>query len=200
MMDDLESRLSLALKKTLLQWLIPTVEHSIKAEYEKLKGPPYHIHLQARSGHLSKWPETAATYLKYANINNNDFHKFSCGSYDYTKFNYEVRSDVDFAKLFLQPKMVHKYMFSNFDDCALPVVLKLLCSVPAFSQETQEAAAAVRDVRNEWSCNRNKAWGGVKIANSFKKMKQLIKSFKFSAAKEGQILGKLSECESKGNK
>ena len=72
--------------------------------------------------------------MKYENINANDKKvksRLYKKKYDYSKFNYKVKSHVDFGKLFLE---IHMAKFTAFDEtCDASAVLNLLGKIPIFS-------------------------------------------------------------------
>ena len=72
----------------------PYLENNILNEYDVLK-ESHNIHVQK----IHKFPSPKYSHdLHYKNINNNE-------TKDKRKFNYEVKSHVDFGKLFLQNHM-----------------------------------------------------------------------------------------------
>ena len=172
----------------------PVVEHSLHAEYQKLRSSAHSIHVQtAAGGLLKKHPK----HLKYENINGNDTHKLPTGKFDFSKFDYKVTNHVDFAKLYLQPFMAK---FNAFDDrCDGSAVLLLLGDVPAFSSAVQSSAKTVREhVRNEWAhCNFTE-WDAAKFQSCFHEMQALVQSLCLPAADEANVLAELSDWETKG--
>ena len=171
----------------------PFVEHSLKAEYQKLIHSN-RIDIQtAAGGLLKKHPKR----LKYENINANNNHKLASGKFDFSRFDYRVTSHVDFAKLYVQPFMAK---FNAFDGaCDGSAVLLLLGEVPAFSPAIQSSAKAVRDhVRNEWAHCNFTDWDAAKFKNCFHEMQTLVQSLLLSPADETKLLGELGDWETKG--
>ena len=85
--------------------------------------------------------------LNYTNINENASLLEEMSS----QFDRQVRSDVDLAKLFLEPHMCN---FTSLKDCDLLTSLVLLSKVPAFKPDVKAAAETVRMLVKEWAhCN-----------------------------------------------
>lgn len=177
----------------LVSQIRPVVDHSLQAEYQKLKSSN-NIHVQtAATGFLRTHPKL----LKYENINGNDNHKLARGKFDYSKFDYKVANHVDFAKLYLQPFMAK---FNAFDGkCDGSAVLLLLGEVPAFSSAVQSSAKVVREhVRNEWAHCNFTDWDATKFNSSFHEMQALVQSLNLPATDEAKVLGELGDWETKG--
>ena len=186
----------IALNKILIPQIRPFVEQGINTEYNNLK-ISHNIHVQGRRRHLQKWPASSKKLLKYENINGNDVRlNPHDGRFDYSLFDYQVKSHVDFARLY-----VEKYMakFTAFDDhCDASAVLSLLGGVPVFSAAAS-SAGDVRIARNDWAhCVFNK-WDTAKFQKSFTEMKQLIRNMALPSVNERELLEELKDWETKGN-
>ena len=178
----------IALNKILIPQIRPFVEQGINTEYNNLK-ISHNIHVQGRHRHLQKWPASSKKLLKYENINGNDVRL------NY-RLDYQVKSHVDFARLY-----VEKYMakFTAFDDhCDASAVLSLLGGVPVFSAAAS-SAGDVRIARNDWAhCVFNK-WDTAKFQKSFTEMEQLIRNMALPSVNERELLEELKDWETKGN-
>ena len=185
----------IALNKILIPQIRPFVEQGINTEYNNLK-ISHNIHVQGRRRRLQKWPASSKK-LKYENINGNDVHQDPLdGRFDYSLFDYQVKSHVDFARLY-----VEKYMakFTAFDDhCDASAVLSLLGGVPVFSAAAS-SAGDVRIARNDWAhCVFNK-WDPAKFQKSFTEMEQLIRNMALPSVNERELLEELKDWQTKGN-
>ena len=183
----------IALNKILIPQIRPFVEQGINTEYNNLK-ISHNIHVHSR---LQKWPASSKKLLKYENINGNDVRlNPHDGRFDYSLFDYQVKSHVDFARLY-----VEKYMakFTAFDDhCDASAVLSLLGGVPVFSAAAS-SAGDVRIARNDWAhCVFNK-WDTAKFQKSFTEMEQLIRNMALPSVNERELLEELKDWETKGN-
>ena len=186
----------IALNKILIPQIRPFVEQGINTEYNNLK-ISHNIHVQGRRRRLQKWPASSKKLLKYENINGNDVRlNPHDGRFDYSLFDYQVKSHVDFARLY-----VEKYMakFTAFDDhCDASAVLSLLGGVPVFSAAAS-SAGDVRIARNDWAhCVFNK-WDTAKFQKSFTEMEQLIRNMALPSVNERELLEELKDWETKGN-
>ena len=186
----------IALNKILIPQIRPFVEQGINTEYNNLKFS-HKIHVQGRHRRLQKWPASSKKLLKYENINGNDVRlNPHDGRFDYSLFDYQVKSHVDFARLY-----VEKYMakFTAFDDhCDASAVLSLLGGVPVFSAAAS-SAGDVRIARNDWAhCVFNK-WDTAKFQKSFTEMEQLIRNMALPSVNERELLEELKDWETKGN-
>ena len=185
----------IALNKILIPQIRPFVEQGINTEYNNLK-ISHKIHVRGRH-RLQKWPASSKKLLKYENINGNDVRlNPHDGRFDYSLFDYQVKSHVDFARLY-----VEKYMakFTAFDDhCDASAVLSLLGGVPVFSAAAS-SAGDVRIARNDWAhCVFNK-WDTAKFQKSFTEMEQLIRNMALPSVNERELLEELKDWETKGN-
>ena len=186
----------IALNKILIPQIRPFVEQGINTEYNNLK-ISHNIHVQGQHFRLRKWPASSKKLLKYENINGNDVRlNPHDGRFDYSLFDYQVKSHVDFARLY-----VEKYMakFTAFDDhCDASAVLSLLGGVPVFSAAAS-SAGDVRIARNDWAhCVFNK-WDTAKFQKSFTEMEQLIRNMALPSVNERELLEELKDWETKGN-
>ena len=186
----------IALYKILVPQIRPFVEQEVEKEYNKLKSR-HTIHIQTKSRYLKAWPTTSKDLLKYENINSNDGRtkktKKGKDVFDRNSFIYQVKSHLDFARLFVQNYMAK---FTEFDHCDASAVIQLLLRIPAFSPAVQTAADNVRNTRNCWAhCVFNK-WDQHNFSRSFSDMEQLVKSLALPVA--GKILGELKDWETKG--
>lgn len=89
---------------------------------------------QSFNGHLEKEPPSNKYFLNYESINNNmgvpKIKKYNTLVKDYQKYDYKVRSHVDFSKLFLQPNMA---LYSAFDDsCDSSALLGMIINISSF--------------------------------------------------------------------
>ncbi|XP_022793708.1 uncharacterized protein LOC111332605 [Stylophora pistillata] len=134
-----------ALNKVLVVHIRPFVKQEIHREYGNLQ-TSHNIHTQSYNGQLQKHTVT----LRYENINGNDtLPRKPGGKYDYPKFDYQVTSCIDFAKLYVEK---HMGKFDAFDEqCDASAVLTLLGKVPVFSVAVQSAAGDVKQARNAWA-------------------------------------------------
>ena len=185
----------IALNKILIPQIRPCVEQGINTEYNNLK-TSHNIHGQSTSGRLQRWPPRKL--LKYENINGNNAHpRLPGGRFDYSLFDCQVLSHVDFARLYVENYMAH---FTAFDDqCDASAVLTLLGGVPVFSGLVQTAAADVRMGRNDWAHCVFSKWDQVKYLQSFIDMEHLVRVLALPAADEAKLLGELKDWETKGN-
>ena len=134
------------------------VEPEIGLFYRKIK--------ESDSNHL-RLPKEIPLRLNYTNINENASLLEEMSSH----FDRQVRSEGDFAKLFLEPHMCN---FTSLKDCDLLATLALLSKVPVFSRSVQAAAETVRMRVKEWAhCNPGD-WDQAKFQQSFREMKQLV--------------------------
>ena len=187
----------IALNKILIPQIRPFVEQGINTEYNKRKAS-HNIHAQSASGRLKKLPATRRKVLKYENINGNYAHpRLSDGRFNYSLFDCQVTSHVDFARLYVENYMAK---FTAFDDhCDASAVLSLLSGVPVFSAAVQTAASDVRMARNDWAHCVFSKWDEAKFQQSFIEMEHLVKVMALPAAHERRLLGELNDWETKGN-
>ena len=187
--------IGIALNKILIPQIRPFVEQDVNKEYNNLK-KSHNIHTQSTSGRLQRWP--ARKFLKYENINGNSLHpKLPSGKYNFSLFDCQVLSHIDFAKLYVENFMAK---FSVFDDqCDASAVLLLLGGVPVFSAAVQAAASNVRNVRNDWAHCVFSKWDPVKFQQSFVEMEHLVRVMALPAAGEAKLLGELKDWETKGS-
>ena len=183
----------IALNKILMPQIRPFVDQEVNKEYSKRK-TSHSIHLQSATSRLEKWHK----WLKYENINGNDgLPRLRGGKYDYSKFDCQVLSHTDFAKLYLESYMVH---FNAFDDhMDASAVLLLLGGVPVFSSTVQAAANSVRNERNDWAHVIFDEWNEAKFQHSFAEMEDLLKAMTLPSSDEGKIVRELKDWHSKGD-
>ena len=187
----------IALNKILIPQIRPFVEKGVDVEYNNLK-ISHRIHVQDPHGFLQKWPAPSKNLLKYENINgNSSLPKLHGGKFNYSLFDCQVKSHVDFAKLYVQGYMAK---FTAFDDhCDASAVLSLLGGVPIFSAAAASSAGDVRIARNDWAhCVFNK-WDTAKFQKSFTEMEQLIRNMALPSVNERELLEELKDWETKGN-
>ncbi len=186
----------IALDHVIVPSVRPILEQEILKEYNDLKSN-HGIDVQtAHSFPVPKYPTHDA--MKYENINANgtklkppDYKK-----YDYPKFDYNVRSHVDFGKLFLQN---HMAKFNAFNEtCDASAVLSLLGRIPVFSSTLQNAANAVREARNAWAHCKFTEWDEANFKKRFSDMKNLVKEVGLSPADERKVLTDPNDRGTKG--
>ncbi|XP_046854669.1 uncharacterized protein LOC124447731 isoform X2 [Xenia sp. Carnegie-2017] len=152
------------------------LEENISKEYDNLK-KSHNIHVQTAHNFPSKiYPHD----LHYENINNNETKVRS-------KFNFEVKSHVDFGKLFLQN---HMAKFNCYDSCDASAMLNLLERIPIFSNPVQNAAKIIRKDRNCWAHCNLKEWNETDFHQKIENMKQLVK--KLSLKTEDEVLNDIN--------
>ena len=144
-------------------------------------------------------------HLKFQNINNN-LQLYGMKKKDLHKYNYNINSAVDLAKLFL-PDYLAK--FSGFDDSLdMSAILRILgFSNPAaifYSPNPlisiQLSADDVREnVRNTWGHCNVTDWTEVFFSDCFSKLKTLMRSLGLPLGMEKMTLDQLSDWETKGN-
>ena len=138
--------------------------------------------------------------MKYENINAN-YTKlkpphYKKNDYDYSTFDYRVKSHVDFGKLFLE---IHVAKFNTFDEtCDASAVLNLLGKIPIFSPALQNAANAVRQGRNAWGHCNFTDWDQAYFLKIFDDMENLVQEITLPLADERKVLTNLEDWEDKG--
>jgi hypothetical protein len=166
------------------------------AEYNNLK---LNHGIDVQTSHSFPAPKyPPGNVMNYENINGNDtkLKPPLYRRYDYSKFDYNVKSHVDFAKLFLQN---HMAKFNAFDDtCDASAVLNLLGRVPIFSAALQNAANVVREGRNAWGHCNFTDWSKLSFTKRFGEMKDLVREIGLSPVDERKILTDLNDWEAKG--
>ena len=135
--------------------------------------------------------------MRYENINGNDeLPRLSGGSYDYSKFDFQVTSHVDFAKLYLWNFMAK---FNTFDEhCDESALSTLLCQMPVFSQAVQSAAGNVAQAKGAWAQFVLSDWDPSHFQQCFAEMEQLVKALGLPSADERDLLKELKDWEMKG--
>ena len=186
----------IALNKTLIPQIRPFVEQGILTEYNNLK-VSHRIHVQSPHGRLQSWPASSKNLLKYENINGNVSRpKLQGGKFNYSLFDCQVKSHVDFAKLYVKGFMAK---FTAFDDrCDASAVLSLLGGVPVFSAAAG-SANDVRMARNDWAHCVLRKWDLVKFQKSFTDMEQLVRNMALPPINERELLVELKDWETKGD-
>jgi len=182
----------IALNKVLVSQIRSFAEREVQREYDNLQ-KKNSIHIQSSAGRLKHWP----TLLRYENINGNSaFPRLPGGRHNYSLFDCQVSSHVDFAKLYLEN---HMAKFNAFDEhCDASAVVSLLGRVPVFSPAVQTAAGGVRQARNAWAHCIFGDWNPLNYQQRFNEMEQLVKTLGLPPANERSLLEELKEWESKG--
>ncbi|XP_046856185.1 uncharacterized protein LOC124449294 [Xenia sp. Carnegie-2017] len=166
----------IVLNHVLIPAVRPYLENNILNEYDELK-ESHNIHVQTIHNFSS--PKYSHD-LRYKNINNNE-------TKDKKKFIYEVKSHVDFGKLFLQN---HMAKFNCYDSCDASAVLNLLERIPIFSNQVQNAAKIVRENRNSWAhCNFEK-WNKKDFQKRIDNVKKLVN--KLCLTNEDEVLNDIN--------
>lgn len=129
--------------------------------------------------------------LNYLGINENVSRLEKKSSH----FDCEVKSEVDFAKLFLELDMCN---FTSFKDCDLLTSLALLSKVPAFKPDVKAAAETVRMLVKEWAHCNPVNWDQAKSLQSFREMKRLVGVLPLASEVRSKLLGKLEFWENLG--
>ena len=181
----------IGLHKVLVPKIRPFIEQEIRKEYQKLKSN-HGIHTERY-----KWPDEYKETLNYENINRNYKSKTPDEKYDYSKFDYRVKSHIGFAKLFVENYMAK---FNAFDErCDASALFALLGKVPVFSLDVQTAAGNLHLPRNDWAHCKLSKWNQIGFQQSFVKMEQLVKSLVLPSADKSDILRELQDWKNKGN-
>ena len=127
----------------------------------------YRTNKKSGSNRVRLPEEISRRSLNYMSINENA----SLLEEIYPRFDRQVKSEVDLAKVFLEPHMCN---FTSLKECDLLATLTLLSKVPVFSRSVQVAAETVRMRVKEWAhCNPGD-WDQAKFQQSFREMKQLV--------------------------
>ena len=160
----------------------PYLETNILNEYDELK-KSHNIHVQK----IHNFPSPKYSHdLHYKNINNNETKVKK-------KFNYEVKSHVDFGKLFL---VSHMAKFNSYDSCDASVVLNLLVRIKVFSSLVQNAAKIVRDDRNSWAHCNFLEFGETDFHQKMENMKLFVK--KLSLENEEKVMDGINYWKDQG--
>ena len=159
------------------------VEPEIGVFYRKIK--------ESDSNHLRFPKEISRRRLNYTSINENASLLEEMSSH----FDRQVRSEVDFAKLFLEPHMCN---FTSLKDCDLLTSLALLSKVPAFKPDVKAAAETVRMLVKEWTHCNPVNWDQAKSLQSFREMKRLVGVLPLASEVRSKLLGKLEFWENIG--
>ena len=143
-------------------------------------------------------------HLKFQNIHNN-LQLYGMKKKDLHKYNYNINSSVDLAKLFLPD---HLAKFSGFDESLdMSAILRLLGfnnPAPIFHSTNplipiQLSADDVREnVRNKWGhCNVTN-WTEILFNDCFSKLETLVSSLGLTGGVEKNTLDQLSDWQTKG--
>ena len=143
-------------------------------------------------------------HLKFQNINNN-LQLYGMKKRDLHKYNYNINSSVDLAKLFLPDYLAE---FSDFDDSLdMSAILRLLGynnPAPIFYSPNplisiQLSADDIREnVRNTWGHCNVTDWTEVFFNDCFSKLKTLVRGLGLTNAVEKMVFDQLSDWETKG--
>jgi len=143
-------------------------------------------------------------HLKFQNVNNN-LQLYGMKKKDLHRYNYNINSAVDLAKLFLPD---HLAKFSGFDESMdTSAILRLLGfnnPTPIFYSPNpllsiQSSADDVKEnVRNTWGHCNVTDWNEVFFNDCFTKMKMLMRSLGLTGGVEKTTLDQLSDWQTKG--
>ena len=144
-------------------------------------------------------------HLKFQNVNNN-LQLHGMKKKDLHKYNYNINSSVDLAKLFLPDYLAE---FSGFDESLdMSAILRLLGfsnPAPIFYSPNplisiQLSADDVREnVRNTWGHCNVTDWTEAFFSDCFSKLKTLVRSLGLTTSMEKMASDQLSDWETKGN-
>ena len=144
-------------------------------------------------------------HLKFQNVNNN-LQLYGRKKKDLHKYNYNINSSVDLAKLFLPDLLAE---FSGFDESLdMSAILRLLGfnnPAPIFYSPNplisiQLSADDVREnVRNAWGHFNVTDWTEDFFSNCLSKLKTMVRSLGLTPGREKITLDQLSDWETKGN-
>ena len=181
----------IGLHKVLVPKIRPFVEQEIRKEYQKLK-TIHNIHTE-----INDWYKEYKATLNFENINRNYKSKTPDEKYDYSKFDYRVKTHIGFAKLFVENYMAK---FNAFDErCDASALFALLGKVPVFSLDVQKAAGNLNLSRNDWAHCKLSKWNQIGFQQSFDDMEELVKSLALPSADKSDILRELQDWKNKGN-
>ena len=144
----------------------------------------YRENKQSESNRLLLPSNITSDSLNYLGINENVSRLEKISSH----FDCEVKSEVDFAKLFLELGMCN---FTSFKDCDLLTSLALLSKVPVFSPDVKAAAETLRMLVKEWVHCNPVNWDQAKSLQSFREMKRLVEVLPLTSEVRSKLLGKL---------
>lgn len=144
----------------------------------------YRENKQSESNRLLLPSNISSDSLNYLGINENVSRLEKISSH----FDCEVKSEVDFAKLFLELGMCN---FTSFKDCDLLTSLALLSKVPVFSPDVKAAAETLRMLVKEWVHCNPVNWDQAKSLQSFREMKRLVEVLPLTSEVRSKLLGKL---------
>lgn len=195
MLGEEETRwlvVGICLSKVLTPVLREVIKEEVPKLYEKLIQPPTSIHLLTFASHLRSLPPSSHC-LNYININNNET-RGRPENYDYC-----VKDDVSFAKLYVKPRMAS---FTAFDESLdTSAALSILCGTPVFVYYGIDFfAAEVRSkVRNEWGHCKFATWTETYYNNCFQLMEDLMTKLSDHVAVDTkQVIADLKEWKKRG--
>lgn len=195
MLGEEETRwlvVGICLSKVLTPVLREVIKEEVPKLYEKLIQPPTSIYLLTFASHLRSLPPSSHC-LNYININNNET-RGRPENYDYC-----VKDDVSFAKLYVKPRMAS---FTAFDESLdTSPALSILCGTPVFVYYGIDFfAAEVRSkVRNEWGHCKFATWTETYYNNCFQLMEDLITKLSDHVAVDTkQVIADLKEWKKRG--
>ncbi|OPL32697.1 hypothetical protein AM593_08608, partial [Mytilus galloprovincialis] len=147
------------------------------------------IHKQTYASHLKRYEPTNTT-LNYETINNNK-NKYGLSS---ARYDYRVKSAVDFSRLFLQTHMAH---FTAFDDsCDLSALLEIIVSIDRFPPVVHNDARKIQsDMQKPWTNCEFEEWTAIEYKDAFMLMRHLISNVRLSNREENRIKEELHSWE-----
>ena len=187
-LDDDEKRwliVGICLHTVLNPALRKYIEPEINNVYSKLVSGR-NIHTQTYTAYMKKYPPGRGYTLNYEAINNNkSTHRWQISLYDYN-----VKSAVEFSKLFLPTHMSH---YSAFDDsCDASAVLGLIINIKDFPTNVKTTAEDIRkNIRNPWAHCNLPDWDGIKYQSCFQRMEQMIRYLGLQSADETKCIQEL---------
>ena len=144
------------------------------------------IHTQTYVQYMKKYPRGRGYILNYDAINNNKAaHRSQISLYDYN-----VKSTVEFSKLFLPTHMAH---YSAFDEsCDASAILGLIININGFPANVKKIAEDIRkNIRNPWAHCNIPEWDGIKYQSCFQIMEKMIRNLGLQPADEAQHIQNL---------
>ena len=151
------------------------------------------IHSQSYVQYMKKYPRGRGYTLNYETINGNKTtHHAQISLYDYN-----VRSVLDFSKLFLPTHMAH---YSAFDEsCDASAILGLIINVNGFPANVKKIAEGIRkDIRNSWAHCNLPEWDAIKYQNCFQLIEQMIRSLGLPTADENSHIQEIHDWKMTG--
>ena len=111
-------------------------------------------------------------------------------------FDYKISSHVQYAKLFLEKRMMN---FNAFDEtCDASVVLCLFGKIGSFPAALQNAANLVQRGRDIWVHYKPSEWANDDFKQRFNDMKQLVEEVGLSPSDKCKVLKDLNNYEKEG--